>query len=180
MDSSGGNEGLGEGTSGSNILIKVLASGCVSSDILVSGTSSKSTAVSAGEFSRLSPISGISESTRVPLLAPEVVEKDLSRLFVGRADAFKRSGDNDGGSDEDTRFVCCSLVSGLTSKGGDGVESGEGEGLGSGVESEHLALRGRLVRRFGATSPAIEGESASVSLALRFLRILPPVTGSYR
>ena len=113
------------------------------------------------------------------------MEDDLRRCFVARVGAFKRSGDDEGDSDEDTWLVG-GIVAGASrsmSKGGEGVESSEGEELGSVVlsgESGPLALRARLVRRLGLVSSETWGDSGSISLALRFLRIRPPVTGSYR
>ena len=113
------------------------------------------------------------------------MEDDLRRCFIARVGTLKRSGDDEGDSDEDTWPVGGTLegTSRPMSRGGEGVESTEGEVLGSVVlsgESGVLALRARLVRRLGLASSAAWRDSGSISLALRFLRIRPPVTGSYR
>ena len=177
VDSKGDKEDLGEMISTSGFSVKSLA--CL--NIFVSSTSSESTAVSAGEFSRLSSASAPSDSTRVAPLAPEeVTEEDLRRCFVARVGTLTRSGDD---PDEDASFVGGTLgaPSRSMSTGGERVESTEGEELSSAVlsgESEPLVLRVRFVRRLGLGSSAAWRESGSISLALRFLRILPPVTGS--
>jgi len=184
--SNGDNEDLADKTLTSGFPVRSLTSEWTWSKSFVSGTSSESTAVSAGEFSRLSSASTRSKSTRVPPLAPEEVrEDDLRRCFVARVGTLKRPDDK-GASDEDTWFVGGGTLEGSPgsmSTGGERVESTKGEELGSEMpsgESEPLALRARLVRRLGLASSAAWGDSGSISLALRFLRIRPPVTGSYR
>lgn len=180
VDPSGDKEDLTERESTSSFSVGSLT--C--SNTFASGTSSESTAVSAGEFSRLSSASTPSDSTRVPPLAPdEVTEEDLRRCFVARAGTLKRSGDDEGDSDGDAWLVGGTLEgsSRSMSTGGERVESTEGEELGSVVlsgESEPLVFRVRFVRRLGLDSSTSWGESGSISLALRFLRIRPPVTGS--
>jgi len=181
VDSNGDKEDLADRTSTPGFSVKSLT--C--SNTLVSGTSSESTAVSAGEFSRLSSASAPSESTRVPPLAPEeVMEEDLRRCFVARMGTLKRSGDDEGDSEGDTWLGGGTLegtlegTSWTMSTGGEGVGSTKGEEMGSVVLSGELALRARLVRRLGLASSVAWEESGSISLALRFLRIRPPVTGS--
>lgn len=161
MDSSGDKEDLVDGTSTFTFPLESLDRERPRSDVLLSGPSSESTAVSAGEFSLLSPVTMVSESTRVRPLAPEIMEEDLSRWFAVRVEASKRSVDG-GDSDEDTRFVGGTLISISISTGGEVMESSEGEELGSvegSGELEPLALRGRLVRRFGLASSATWEES---------------------
>jgi hypothetical protein len=180
VDPNGDREDLGEVISTSSFSDRSLT--C--SNTFVSGASSESTAVSAGEFSRLSSASTPSDSTRVPPLAPEEVrEEDLRRCFVARVGTSKRSGGDEGESDGGAWFVGGTLEdsSRSMSTGGERVESTGGEEVGSVVlsgESEPLVLRVRFVRRLGLGSSADWRESASNSLALRFLRIRPPVTGS--
>lgn len=178
--SNGDKEDLGERISTSNFSVKSLT--C--SNTFVSCASSGSTAVSAGEFSRLPSASTPSDPTRVPPLAPEEVrEEDLRRCFVARAGTLERSGDGERGS-EGGAWVAGGTLEGSSrsmSTGGERMESTEGGGLGSMVPSgelEPLALRARFVRRLGLGSSAAWRESGSISLALRFLRIRPPVTGS--
>lgn len=180
VDPNGDKDDLGERILAPNFSAKSLT--C--SNTFVSSTSSESTAVSAGEFSRLSPASTPSDSTRVPPLAPEeVTEEDLRRCFVARVGALKGSGNNERDSDKDASLVG-GTVEGLSrsmSTDGERVESTEGEELDSVMlsgETEPLALRVRFVRRLGLGSSAAWEESWSISLALRFLRIRPPVTGS--
>ena len=182
MDSSGDSEDLTDGVLSSSFSAKSLTW----SNNFASGASSESTAVSAGEFSRLPSAPAPSESTRVPPLAPdEVTEEDLRRCFVARMGAPKRSGDVERDSDEDAWLVGGTLEDSSTSMstGGERVGSIEGEVMGSVVfsgEPDPLVLRTRLVRRLGLDSSAAWGESNSISLTLRFLRIRPPVTGSYK
>ena len=147
--STGDEEDLVGGPSTSNFSAGSLARDWACSDAFSSETSSGSTAVSAGEFSRLSSVSTASESTRVLPPAPEeVMEGDLSRWFVVRMGALKRSGNDEGDSGKDTWFVGSTLASRSASTGGEGGESSEGGELGSVVDSESLALRARFVRRF--------------------------------
>ena len=186
VDSNGDKAELTDKASASSLSAESLTWEWTFSNTLASGVSSESTTVSAGEASRLSPASTPSESTRVtPLTPEEVMEDDLRRCFVARVGTFKRSGDDEGDSDEDTWLVDGTLEDGSrsTSTGGERMESTEGEEMGSvvlSVESETLVLRARFVRRLGLISSITWGNSGSISLALRFLRIRPPVTGSYR
>lgn len=161
MDSSGDKEDLVDGTSMFIFPLESLDRERPHSGVLLSGPSSESTAVSAGEFSLLSPVTTVSEPTRVCPLAPEIMEEDLSRWFAERVEAPKRSVDG-GGPNEDTQFVGSMLISLSISTGGEAMESSEGEELGSvegSGELEPLALRGRLVRRFGLASSATWEES---------------------
>lgn len=158
VDSNGDREELTERASGSRFLGRSLTLECTCSNNLASGTSSESTAVSVGEFSRLSSAPTPSESTRVtPLTPEEVMEEDLRRCFVARVGALKRSGDDEGDSGEDTWSSAGALgdVPRSMSTDGERVESTGGGELSSVAlsgESEALALRARLVRRLGLAS----------------------------
>jgi len=103
VDSNGDKAELTDRASTSSFLVESPTWERTFSKTLASGASSESTAVSAGEASRLSPASTPSESTRVtPLTPEEVMEDDLRRCFVARVGTFKRSGDDEGDSGEDT------------------------------------------------------------------------------